>query len=164
MQKKEFQKRAIVFLAKFFLIYAALQALVLLLPMNSLLEFIAGTEASWLGLQAQGNAILFDSHNFEIAENCSGLVSISVLAAIIFSLRKPELRKKIALFAFGTAILFPLNLLRVYFVLLAAISFNAEIAETLHVATWFITSAIIIVLWYFLTKRIAKVKDFSGLL
>jgi len=164
MQKKEFRRKAIFFLAKFFLIYAGLQALVLLLPISALLLPIAAMEASWLGLQAQGNIILFDSHNFEIAENCSGLVSISVLAAIIFSLSRPELRKKIALLAFGAAILFPLNLLRVYLVLLAAISFNPEMAETLHIATWFITSAIIIALWYFLTKRIAKVKDFSGLL
>lgn len=164
MRKKEFRKKAAVFLIKFFLIYAVLQALLFVFPIMPLLEFIAGTEASWLGLQSQGNIVMANSHGFEIAENCSGLVSVSVLAAIVFSLSRPELHRKILLFAAGALFLFPLNLLRVYFVLLAAVKIGPGIAEALHVATWFVTSAAIIAVWYFLTKRISKAKDFSELL
>lgn len=161
---KDFNRKAIIFLIKFFLIYAVLQTIILAAPIGFLKEFVALTEANALGFEAEGNIILFNEHRFEIVANCTGLMSISVLAAIVFSLRKPSLKKKLGLFGVGTAILFPLNLFRVYLVLLAAVSFNPGIAENLHVATWFGTSAAIMILWYYLTKRVAKVEEFALLL
>ncbi len=158
-----FKKKAIVFLLKFFALYAVMQFLILVAPLGFLQEFIAATEATMLGLEAKGSTILFNDHRFEIVANCTGLMSISVLAAIVFSLKKPELKKKIGLLAAGAAILFPLNLLRVYFVLLAATT-NPNIAESLHMLTWFAMSAAILILWYCLTKRVAKVKRFGKLL
>jgi exosortase/archaeosortase family protein len=161
---KDFNRKAIVFLIKFFLIYAVLQTLILVAPIEELTEFIALTEANALGFEAEGNIIMFNEHRFEIVANCTGLLSISVLAAIVFSLRKPSLKKKLSLFAVGALILFPLNLFRVYTVLLVSVSFNPGIAESLHIATWFGTSAAIMILWYYLTKRIARVEEFSLLL
>ena len=161
---KRFWEKALVFLVKFFVIYALLQFLIVSLPLGFLENGIALLEANALGLQAEGNAIFFDSHAFQIVPNCTGLVGISVLASIIFALRRPELKKKILLLAFGTLALFPLNLLRLYLVLLAAISFGPEMAEGLHTAAWFAVSAAIILLWYWLTKRAAKVKEFASLL
>jgi len=164
MAIKGFQKKALVFLVKFFAVYGILQAIIIFAPLQPLLEFIASTEAGFLGTQAIGNVVSFNGHNFEIVPNCTGLMGISVLAAIVFSLRKPELKKKICLFALGAAILFPVNLLRVYLVLLSARAFNPEAVENLHIATWFITSAIIIALWYYMTKKVAKVEEFSDFL
>lgn len=161
---KLFREKALVFLVKFFAIYALLQLLIVSLPLGFLENGIALLEANALGLQAEGNIIFFDSHAFQIVPNCTGLAGISVLASIIFALRRPELKKKILLFAFGALALFPLNLLRLYLVLLAAVLFGPEMAEGLHIASWFAVSAAIILLWYWLTKRLAKAKDFSGLL
>ncbi len=149
---------------KFFLVYAVLQFLILEIPLDNLENFVAATEAGLLGLKATDNMVLFNSHRFEIVANCTGLMSVSVLAAIVFSLRKPGMKKKIALLALGALALMPLNLLRVYLVLLAAISFNPEAAATLHTATWFATSAAILLLWYYLTKKLARVERFSEVL
>ena len=160
----EFKKKAIIFLIKFFVIYAILQFLILALPIGFIENGIAEIEANAIGEGAEGNLIELEGHSFQIVPNCTGLVGISVLAAIIFALRKPELKKKLALLAIGALILFPLNLLRVYFVLWASIAFNPEIGETLHMATWFIAAAAILVIWYYLTKRVAKVKRFNELL
>lgn len=160
----DFWKKAMLFLAKFFIVYLVLQYLILLAPLDGLKNGIAATEAMLLGVEADGNILSLNGHAFEIVANCTGLVGISVLAAIIFSLKKPELRKKAVLFAIGAAILFPLNIVRVYLVLLVASAVNPGMAETLHIATWFATSALIILVWYSLTKKIAEVKEFSELL
>ena len=135
-QEKSFQKRATLFLIKFFAIYAILQLLIMVAPLAPLENLIAETEAGWLGLSHEENSIRFNSHAFEIVPNCTGLMSLSVMAAIIFSLKKPGLGKKTGLFLLSAAVLFPLNLLRVYLVLLAAISINAEYAEGLHVGVY----------------------------
>ncbi len=162
---QEFKKKAILFLIKFFVIYAVLQFLILALPLEFVENSIAEIEAGAIGAVANGNVIEWnDSHSFQIVPNCTGLVGISVFASIIFALCKPEIKKKIALLAIGALILFPLNLLRVYFVLWVSISFSPDIGETLHMATWFLAAGAILVIWYYLTKRIAKVKNFAELL
>ncbi len=163
-EEENFGKKAAVFLIKFFLIYGVLQAAILLAPIGWLKAGIASLEASALGLQSEGSTIAYNSHSFEIAANCTGLMSSAVLAAIVFSLRKPGIWKKILLVAVGSAALFLLNLLRVYFVLLAATAFNPAAAETLHTATWFAVAAIILLLWYKLTARIAGTKAFAEML
>jgi len=133
MPKQEsFERKAIIFLVKFFLIYAVLQTLILAMPLTFLQESIASSQASLLGLESSGSQIFFNSHVFEIVANCTGLMSISVLAAIVFSLRKPALKKKATLFALGTIILFPLNFARVYLVLAAALYLNPGMAEALE--------------------------------
>ena len=161
---KGFRKKALFFLVKFFVIYGVLQAAILAAPIGQLKAWIAGIEAGLLGLPTQGNLLFFNGHVFEIAANCTGLMSAAVLAAIIFSLKKPDLKKKIALFAVGSIALFALNIARIYTVLLAAISFSPESAETLHIVTWFVMAGAILALWYWLTKRIAGTKAFSEML
>ncbi len=160
----EFKKKAIIFLIKFFVIYTILQFLILALPLEFVENGIAEIEANAIGARAEGNMIEGREQSFQIVPNCTGLVGISILAAIIFSLRKPELKKKLVLLGIGTVILFPLNLLRIYFVLRVSILSNAEIGEILHMTTWFISAATILVIWYYLTKKVAKVKRFNELL
>lgn len=161
---KQFRKKSILFLAKFFLIYALLQSLILFLPLDFLQQFIAWAEASLLGLHSTGNVILIRGHAFEIAENCTGLMGTSILAAVIFSLSKPSLGKKLGLLLLGSFVLFPANLLRLYIVLLVALAFNPEAAALLHIVTWFAMSALILVLWYGLSKRLAGVKALHEML
>jgi hypothetical protein len=37
-------------------------------------------------------------------------------------------------------------------------------AELVHMATWFLMSAIVLVIWYYGTKKLAGIKEFSDLL
>ena len=151
------------FLAKFFAIFLLLQALVLIAPLEPIETAIAGFEAGVLGLQNTGNLIVTGNGNFEIAASCTGLVSAAVLAAVVFSLRKPGMRKKLAVFGAGTLLLLGFNLVRVYFVLWSA-RFGIGTAELLHIASWYATSAVVIGAWFYLTKKIAGVKNFYELL
>jgi exosortase/archaeosortase family protein len=164
MAERGFARKAAFFLLKFFIIYSVLQAAILISPIGPLKEGIALFEAGLLGLESEGNIITLNGSRAEIVANCTGLMSISVLAAIVFSLRKPAIKKKIGLFAVGAALLFPLNLLRIYLVLLAAMAFDLEAFEAIHTTTWFGTSAAILILWYYLTKRVTKAKEFGNMI
>ncbi|MEW6295481.1 MAG: exosortase/archaeosortase family protein [Candidatus Diapherotrites archaeon] len=127
-------------------------------------DWLAGTEAGFTGLQSKGNIIFLKEEKIEINPSCTGLISASILAAVIFSLRKPEIKKKILIFLGGTIILFLLNIARVYFVLLIGISYGAQTAEFAHQLTWLSTAAFIVILWYYFTLRITKSKEFHELL
>jgi len=127
-------------------------------------EWLAGTEAGLTGLQGKGNIIFLKEEKIEINPSCTGLISASILAAVIFSLRKPEIKKKIAIFLGGAAILFLLNIVRVYFVLLIGINYGAKTAEFAHEITWLSTAAFIVILWYYFTLRTTKSKEFHELL
>jgi len=152
------------FLVKFFIIFAVLQAIITVAPLGALNEWIAGVEAGMLSLEREGNSLDGGNANYVISNSCTGLVSGSILAAIVFALKKPELKKKIAVFLVGAAALFAVNLVRVYFVVLGGLKFGFEFGEILHTVSWFVMSGFIIALWYYLTKRWAGVKDFSELL
>ncbi|MDD5163480.1 MAG: exosortase/archaeosortase family protein [Candidatus ainarchaeum sp.] len=157
-------KKEFFFLIKFFVIFAVLQFLILVLPLAPLQEFIAGGEAGALGMESHGNTIFWDSQRFEIKNNCTGLVSGAILAAVIFSLKKPSFKKKFLIAITGGIGLFLLNLPRIWIVLAIAKSFGAGLAETLHEITWITTALLVLLIWYIATKKIAGIKNFSELI
>jgi exosortase/archaeosortase family protein len=160
----ERHKRELIFLIKFFLIYGILQAIIQIAPMDFVTEPIASFEASLLGLKSEQNSIIAGPATFVINNSCTGFVSVSVLAAIVFSFRRPELRRKLAVFVPCAVTLFFINLLRVYIVLFFGITVSYELAEPVHVASWFFMSGAIIALWYEATRRFAGIKDLGQLL
>jgi len=157
-------KKSIEFLVKFFVIFAVLQAIIWVAPLGALNEWITGFEAGLLGLEHSGNELFSFDAKYIISNSCTGLVSGSILAAIVFALKKPELKKKIGIFLIGLALLFAINLIRVYFVVLAGVKYGFDAAELLHTISWFVMSGLIIGVWFLLTKKWAKINDFSELL
>ncbi len=157
-------KQKALFLLKFFLIFGVLQSIIVAAPLSGLNKWIAGIEASALSLENHEASVISGNASYVITNSCTGLVSGSILAAIVFSLKKPGVKKKTAVFLAGAIMLFLINLLRVYIVILGGITYGFEFAETLHVASWFAMSALIISIWYYLTKKWLGVKDFSELM
>ena len=157
-------KKNIEFLIKFFVIFAVLQAIIWIAPLGALNEWIAGFEAGLLGLKHEGSELFSFDAKYIISNSCTGLVSGSILAAIVFSLKKPEFKKKIAIFGIGAALLLVINLGRVYLVILSGIKYGFDAADILHTISWFVMSGLIIGVWFLLTKKWAKIKDFSELL
>jgi len=152
------------FVLKFFAVFFVLEALLVGSSIPLLQEPIASLEAGLLGLESEGNIILSEGGNFEISPSCTGLVSSIILAAIIFSLKKPEIKKKIGIFLAGSVSLLVLNLFRIYLVILGGELFGFWIVEPLHILSWFATTALILVLWYYLTMQITGIRNFSGFL
>jgi exosortase/archaeosortase family protein len=160
----EEQKKTLMFLVKFGVIFSVLHFLVWKIPTGFLQEWIAGTEAGFFGLATENNLIFLEAQKILINPSCTGLISISILAAIIFSLRKPEIKQKIQIFVFASAIMFLLNLIRIYFVLWFGLEFGIQWIELMHEISWMTTAAFILGLWYYFTKKITKVKEFNELL
>jgi len=165
LQKKQsffVEKKLLLFVVKFFVIFAVLSALIELANLSFFTSFIAFVSASFLNAQWLGNVVFIRNSFFIITNSCTGLVSASILASIIFALKKPMLKKKVALFLLGTIILLAANIPRIIFVLYTAkIGFNAEV---MHELTWFLMSAIVLTIWYYGTKRIEGIKEFNELL
>ncbi|MCR4368771.1 MAG: exosortase/archaeosortase family protein [archaeon] len=164
MNKKIWQDARLAFLAKFFAIFALAELLLFTLDLSIIQNFIASSIALQLGLDFAGNYIFAKGGVFVIVPSCTGLVGTSVLGAIIFSLKKPEVRQKIAIFFAGAILLIILNYFRVLFVVWLGAEFGMGLAEIAHVVSWFVASSFVIVLWYFFTKKAAGIKDFSGFL
>ncbi|PJA19480.1 MAG: hypothetical protein COX63_01510, partial [Candidatus Diapherotrites archaeon CG_4_10_14_0_2_um_filter_31_5] len=125
MQLKEMQKnKTILFLIKFGVIFFVLHFLVWSIPVLFLQNWIAFLQAGFFELPLQDNLIYLNQKQILINPSCTGLISLSILAAIIFSLTKPEMKKKIQIFVLAGSIMFVLNLLRIYFVLWTGINFG----------------------------------------
>jgi exosortase/archaeosortase family protein len=133
------------------------------LDLSFIQEPIAGFTAGAVGAKANGIFIEVGKEVFEVTASCTGIISASILAAIIFSLRKPELKKKILFFLGGAIILFTVNLLRLYLVLSVGKAYGVAAADLAHIASWFAMSAAIIMLWYYGTKKLIGVKEFPEL-
>ena len=159
------EKKQLVFLAKFFLIFFALHTVMYFLPQVSCLQdFIASFEAGLLGLPFEGDQIFIGRQAFAITASCTGLVASFILIAVIFALKQPELKEKIAIAVLGSAALLLINLLRVYLVLLAALSFGVQWAEALHFFSWFVMAGLVIGIWYYGVTKVYKKKSLAGFL
>ncbi|MBI5884698.1 exosortase/archaeosortase family protein [archaeon] len=152
------------FLLKFFVIFAFLYALLYIADLRFVEEFVAKASAGLIGLQAGSSTVNANGALFIINESCTGFVSIIILAATVFSLRKPDLRGKLLVFLPAGIALFALNIFRVAGVLWVGLNAGIQAAEAVHVVSWFLMSAAIIILWYYSTKKIVKASRFNELL
>jgi len=157
-EKKDVSKRIkpskkesiILFLLKFCVIFFGLAFLINYVDLSFFNNYAASVSSSLVGLENQGNAVIVDEKVFFVTNNCLGLLTASILAALIFSFNEPDLKKKFVLFALGTAIILVANIFRLSLVLFSAtIGFDAELVHTL---TWFLMSAIVLVIWYYGSK------------
>ena len=156
-------KSAIVFVINFFIIFAVLEAGIYFLDFGFIENPLAQLEGNLTGLTVQRNQLFLGQGVFEIGSSCSGLVSLSILFAVVFALRKPELKKKIQIFIAGAVLLFVINIFRIFLVLLIGKQFGFQAAELAHEISWVATAAFILIFWYYFTKKIAKIKSFSEL-
>ncbi|HLD59131.1 MAG TPA: exosortase/archaeosortase family protein [archaeon] len=159
-----FGKKELFFSIKFFIIFLVLQFFILSAPLAQLENFIASAEAGALGLQSSGNIVFFEDQSFQVGANCTGLLSGAILFAVVFAMKKPDFRKKLLIAAAGALVLFLLNFPRVFFVLWAAKNFGAGLAETLHEITWMTTAVLVLIVWFFAIRKIAKTKNFAELI
>ncbi len=161
---KKFKKnKMLVFLIKFFAIFFVLSNLINILDLTFLLNIITKISANYLSLQFAGNQIFVNTSVFIVTNSCTGLVSTAILAAVIFALKKPKIRQKLKLFIFGTLLLLVINVPRIILILFVAKVGSID-PDLVHTLTWFLMSFLILIIWYFGTKSVTKIKDFSELL
>ncbi|MCX6767450.1 MAG: exosortase/archaeosortase family protein [Candidatus Micrarchaeota archaeon] len=139
----------------FFLKFAALFAIpyffIHFVDLGPLTASIAGAESVFLSAagtpaRAVGSTVLAAGREFEIVADCTGLVMIIMLAALLWS--TPVRRERRWLFlAAGAPFLFVFNLLRLFFTLWVGAALGGLAGEAVHVALWFVDAAVVIALW-----------------
>lgn len=145
---KTIDKKEALFLAKFFAITIAAQALLILFEPVPLENAIAMTSGRLLGLESNGNAVYTANGEFIISQNCTGLLSAAAFAAIVFSLKKPSFKEKaLSTLAAGATIVAAINPLRLLIVIEAGNLFGMEIADAVHIASWFLMFFAVMWLW-----------------
>lgn len=151
------------FIIKFFVIFGILSLILEIIQFTWLQEFLATIIGNALNLKVIGTQIITKASIFNINNFCTGLMSASIYLSIVFAFRKPELKIKALIAVTGILLLFLVNILRVYFVIFVGIN-SFQLAEILHILTWFIMSGAIITFWYWLTKKITKKEDLEDLM
>ncbi len=142
------------FSIKFFLIFFALSFIIDFLDLSIISNFLTIIVASALNLPFLGNQIFLNEKVFVISSACLGFSTISILFALIFSLRKPELIRKIWLFIFGAGFIFLINIPRLVVVVFSEIiGFDSDLVHTL---TWFLMSLVVLVIFLLATKYYYK--------
>jgi len=161
-KKNSFDKKIFVFLIKFFLIFFILNTIISFLDFQWLNNFVAVVVATISFSTSISSIVFVGQQQFIITNYCLGFVSIAMLAALIFSLSKPDIRKKFVVFVLGAIILFILNIFRIVMVLFSAkIGFDAQLMHTL---SWFLMSAFVLLIWFYLMLFFSKKKMLSDLL
>ncbi len=149
------------FLTKFFALFLLLTIVLESIDLFFLNAFITNLSSALIGLGSNGTVVSINGISFAVTNACTGLMSASILFALIFSLKKPTIVKKLALFLVGLVFLLVLNIPRVAIVLLSAkLGYNASLVHTI---TWFVMSLVILLIWFYGLKFFG-VKDFSELI
>lgn len=144
----------LLFLAKFFAIFLVLTFIINIADLSFFNQKAAQITADLNGLQSYQNAVFFEEKVFFVTNNCLGLLTASILAGLIFSFKKPVFKKKLGLFISGFLLIIVVNVFRLWLVLfLAKKGFDVEFVHTL---TWFFMSAIVLMIWYFGSKKYFK--------
>lgn len=160
--KKFKLKKEYLFLAKFFVVYFFLSTIINIIDLSFFTNFLAFLSGSYSGLSFFQNKIFLDNFVFVITNSCTGLVSASILASIVFALKKPALFEKIKLFVFGFLLLLVINFFRILgIIFLAKLGIDPNLT---HVVSWFVMSFFILLIWYYTTKAVVKLKSFNELL
>ena len=137
------------FLAKFLIAFAVLYLIAIILPLAPLLEWIAGTQANWLhsaGIDAfaEGSVVHANGSQFEIVNECSSLVMIALLAALLFAGGKKSDWKALAI---GVPLLFAFNLLRLFATIAIGASFGDGALDAVHYLLWIVDAGLVLAVW-----------------
>ncbi len=139
------------FLAKFFILFSALYAILFFVDLPPLNSAVAGIEtailrASGVPVSLDGTTLQYGGYSARIVNECSGLVMVALLAALLFSSDIPEKRRWRAMAIFSPLLLL-FNVARLYATLYVFFSIH-PFFEMTHVFLWFVDSAVVLACWY----------------
>ncbi|MBI3587734.1 exosortase/archaeosortase family protein [Candidatus Micrarchaeota archaeon] len=144
------------FLLKFLAAFAFLFLVVLAFPMRPLLTLIAQLvtailNAAGTGALSQGTVIYSHGLFFEIVNECSSLVMISLLAALLYATEGMRLHIKARSLAIGAAVLFLFNLARLSATIEAGVNYGNSALDAIHFLLWIVDAVVVIALWAYFT-------------
>jgi len=131
----------LVFCLKFFIIFFGFSFILEQINLSFFTNYLTFLISTIMSLPYNSN-VIFAGKNFIITNICTGLTTVSILAATIFSMRKPQLKNKVVLFLFGSIIILLVNIPRIILVIYSHLyGFDSELV---HVLTWFVMSGVVL--------------------
>jgi len=139
------------FLLKFFGIFFALFALLKALDLRMLAEIIAIMEEALLkffgfAVSREGTLLILQNRTFEIVSECTGLVLVILLIALLYSTKIRESARRRALLLY-VPFLLVFNIFRLLITLVSAVLIP-DFFDAMHVFLWFVDSGVVMFLWY----------------
>jgi len=137
------------FFAKFMVSFFILYALLYLLDLRFLTNFVASVQSQALALAGFPNAlsgsfISLEKISFEVVRECTGLVMIFMLAALLYATRT---KRALYYFAIFAPVLFAFNLLRLFATFWFGAALGTQAMELTHILLWFVDAAVVFFLW-----------------
>ena len=149
-KKRILRKEEAIFLAKFLLIFFVLFTVLKIVDLSALLGTIASFESKALnsvGIASKvlGTQIQFGNNVVEFVEECSGLVMVILLIALLWSTKILN-SKRLKYVAIFTPFLLIFNLARLFATLWVLANFPGWF-EYFHIFLWFVDSGIVMLIW-----------------
>ncbi len=146
------------FALRFAVFFGVPYALLHLLPLTPLLEVLAELESAllqWAGVESVRFGAVLSSNVawFEIVPDCSGLVMVILLGALLWStpVRQPE-----RFFVVFAPALFAFNVVRLFAVLYVGGVFGQGPLDAVHLGLWMVDAGIVLALWWTAFSRGSK--------
>ncbi len=149
-----------VVMARFFSVFLVLYFLTTSVEFESLKKAVAATVHFFVSIAGPdaalaGTSILFGGFDFSIIQLCTGVVSMSIFAALILTYPSTA-KEKILSIAFLPVIFF-FNALRISVVILSSGMFEKDTVLFLHEQTWVLTAFFVLFCWYLFLNRTEKI-------
>ncbi|HII39105.1 TPA: archaeosortase/exosortase family protein [Candidatus Micrarchaeota archaeon] len=139
------------FLARFIPLFFLPFALIHLIDLTAVAQAVATAEQTLLnslGYQTalQGTLLSVDGTAFKIAADCTGLVSIIMLSALLWSTPLKE-EKRLRTLAIFAPFLLAFNILRLLLTLTTGTVFGPIALEIIHALLWFVDAGVVLFIW-----------------
>ena len=144
-------RREWLFLIKFFALFLIPYALIHIIDLGWLTSAIASTE-SWLfnaaGIPSSvvGSEIIAAGTSYTIIADCTGLVMVAMLFALLWATPLKDKRRWLFL-AIGVPFLLLFNLARLFVTLWAGVALGPVALEAVHLCFWFVDAAAAVAVW-----------------
>jgi len=149
-----------VVIARFFSVFLVLYFLTTSIELEPLKKAVAATVHFFVSIvepkaALAGTSILFGGFDFSIIQLCTGVVSMSIFAALILTYPSTS-KEKILSIAFLPVIFF-FNALRISVVILSSGMFEKDTVLFLHEQTWVLTAFFVLFCWYLFLNKTEKI-------
>ena len=145
---------------RFFSVFLTLYLITTFFELEFLKHAVATTSYFFVSIiepQAtlMGTSIFFGGFEFIIIQLCTGVVSMSLFTALIFTYPSTAKEKLISLAFFPIIFLF--NALRISVVILSSSLFDNSTVLFLHEQTWLLTAFFVLFCWYLFLNKTGKI-------
>lgn len=146
--------RARTFAIRFLGIFFLFQFIAVAGLFNWFQEMLAQFLGNWYAIPVRGTLLLLTPTPFEISALCTGITSVGIWIGLLWGFKLPLREEKIALAVWGSMLILIANIIRVMLIVYFGINLYLREVEVIHIASWFVMSALILYAWYhFMCQR-----------